>query len=171
MSSNEEKKIEAVLVLEILGRPPEHLNATLKSIIEDKMKKEKGVNVKNYKINEPVLMKGQKDFYTTFAEIELEVDNPFILCLLVFGYMPAHVEIINPEKINLTNEQFSGILNELTARLHGYDELARVMQIEKGILEKRLRTLLGEKGINPNSPKNPDKKKEVDSNSIIKKKK
>jgi len=158
MNSNEEKKIEAVFILEIIGRPPEHLNETLKDMIENKMKKEKGVKVKDYKINEPVLMKDQKNFYTNFAEVELEVDNPLLLSLLVFGYMPAHVEVIHPEKINLNNEELSGLLNELTRRLHGYDELARIMQIEKGILEKKLKSLLTDKNVKKDLTKKEEKK-------------
>ncbi len=56
--------------------------------------------------------------------------------------MPAHIEIIHPELIALTNNGWNDILNELTRRLHGYDEIARVIQVEKGILEKRLRDVL-----------------------------
>ena len=59
--------------------------------------------------------------------------------------MPAHIEIIEPEMIVLTNSGWNDVLNELTRRLHGYDEVARVLQIEKDILEKKLREVLGEK--------------------------
>lgn len=140
MSLNETKKISAVFILEVVGRPPEHLTETLKNLIE-KMKQEKDVNVKNSKIKEPVLMKDQKDFYTNFAEIEIEVESPLKLLVMVFGYMPAHLEITYPENIKLTNDGFGGILNELTRRLHGYDEVVRVIQMEKKILEKKLRAL------------------------------
>jgi hypothetical protein len=143
MSLDETKNIGAIFIIEVAGRPPEHLTETLGKIIE-KMKEEKGVDVKDYKINEPVLMKDQKDFYTNFAEIELEVENSLKLLLMVFGYMPAHVEIIHPESIKLTNDGFGGILNELARRLHGYDEIARIIQIEKNILEKKLKSILEE---------------------------
>ena len=144
MSLDETKNIRAVFILEIVGRPPEHLTDTLKNIV-DKMKEEKGVSIKDFKINEPALMKDQKDFYTNFAEIELEVENSLKLLLMVFQYMPAHIEITYPENIKLTNDGFGGILNELARRLHGYDEVARVIQIEKNILEKKLKALLEEK--------------------------
>ena len=87
----------------------------------------------------PILMKDQKDFYTSFAEIEVEVERILELVILMFKYMPAHIEIIYPETIALQNNDWNDILNELTRRLHGYDEIARVVQTEKEILEKKLR--------------------------------
>jgi hypothetical protein len=62
----------------------------------------------------------------------------------MFKYMPAHIEIIQPELIALSNNGFNDILNELTRRLHGYDEIARIMQIEKQILLKKIQELGGE---------------------------
>ena len=144
MNLNETKNIKAVFIIEVVGRPPEHLTETLKNIIE-KMKGEKGVSIINQKINNPVLMKDQKDFYTNFAEVELDIESPQKLTYMVFGYMPAHVEVIYPENINLTNDNFTAILNELARRLHGYDEIARVIQVEKNILEKKLKSILSEK--------------------------
>ena len=90
-------------------------------------------------------MKDQKNFYTSFAEVEIEVEEIFGLIILMFKYMPAHIEIIYPELIALTNNGWNEVLNELTRRLHGYDEIARVVQAEKLILEKKLREVLEDK--------------------------
>ena len=151
-----DEKITATFILEVIGKPAEHLTETLKNIIE-RMGKEKGVVVKNQKINKPAPMKKQKDFYTNFAEVELEIEGYLKLVLMVFGYMPAHVDIISPENIKLTNDGLTGILNELTRRLHGYDELARVIQMERKILERKLKALLEEK--NKSGKKGEEKKK------------
>ena len=145
MSLYEETKgISAVMILEALGKPPEHLTETLNNLLKE-IEKEKGVHVVSKKINPPILMKDQKDFYTAFLEIEVEVEEILHLAILMFKYMPAHIEIIYPEFIALTNNGWNDIFNELTRRLHGYDEIARIMQIEKGILEKKLRDVLKEK--------------------------
>ena len=147
MSSDERetRNIRAILIVEVIGRPPEHLTETLNNIIK-KIDEEKGVSVKEKKLHEPILMKDQKDFYTTFAEVEVEVEEILNLAILMFKYMPANVEILSPELIALTNNGWSDILSELTRRLHGYDEVARIIQVEKNILEKKLREVLGEKG-------------------------
>lgn len=159
-SPEETKNIKAVMIFDIIGKPPEHLNETLNNII-NKIDEEKGVCVKEKKINEPVLMKDpknsketiknekdfvvQKDFYTSFAEIEVEVEEILHLVILMFKYMPAHIEIISPELIALTNNGWNDILNELTRRLHGYDEIARVLQVENAKMQKKLGEMLEKK--------------------------
>ena len=145
MSSYEDTKgISAILVLEAIGKPAEHIVETLENLVKE-MEKEKGVKIVDKKINEPILMKDSKEIYTTFAEVEVEVEEILHLAILLFKYMPAHIEILYPEFIALSNSGWNDIFNELTRRLHGYDEVARVIQIEKSILEKKLRELLGEK--------------------------
>jgi hypothetical protein len=137
-------KINATIIIEVLGKPKEHLVETLEKIIE-KISQEKGIEIKDKKINEPQELKDKKEFFTNFAEIELEFDNAFDLMILIFKYMPANIQINYPEKITLDNSSFTAILNELARRLHGYDEIARVIQMEKKILTDKLRSLLKNK--------------------------
>jgi hypothetical protein len=141
MSSDENtKNIIVVMMFEIIGKPPEYLTETLDNLIT-KIDEEKGVKVKNKKINEPEVMKKDKNFYTNFAEIEVEVEEINDLALIIFKYMPAHIDVIYPEKIALTNNSWNEILNEITRRLHGYDEIARVIQFENKKMQKRLKEL------------------------------
>lgn len=147
-----EKNISAVLILEVLGKPQEYLVETLENIAKQ-IGEEKGVKVVNKKINPPILMKEQKDFYTSFAEIEIEVEEVLNLVVLMFKYMPANIEIISPQNISLPNAGWNDILNELTRRLHGYEELARIFQAEKSILENKLRELMNVKKDNSEQEK------------------
>lgn len=135
-----ENKFVARLVLEVMGKPKEHLIETLEDLSK-KISEEKGVKLEEKKIHEPTLVKDQKDLFTTFAEIEVEVENPGFLALLMFKYMPAHIEVISPENFVMTNNSYADILNEVTRRLHGYDELARVFQMEKAMMEKKIKEL------------------------------
>jgi hypothetical protein len=151
-----DEKIRASFVVEVLGKPPEHVTQTLKDLIKQ-IGEEEGVKVTGEDIKPPVLMKNQKDFYTTFAEIEAEAENIMRLVFIMFKYMPAHAEIISPQNFLLKNADFDDILNELTRRLHGYEELARILQTEKMILENKLREALG-KGSSPEA-KGKGKKK------------
>lgn len=141
MNSDEEiKKIKAIFILDIIGRPPEHLVESLGEIINN-IDKEKGVVVKRKEIKKPEPMKDQKDFYTTFGEVEIEVEELSYLVDILFKYMPAHIEIISPELITLTNNGLNDILNELARRLHGYDEIARILQMEKQALLRKAQEL------------------------------
>lgn len=129
MSGDNEKKFTAIMIVEVMGRPKEHLVETLENISKE-ISEEKGVKLQSKKINEPSLVKDQEDLFTTFAELEVEVDEPIILSILMFKYMPSHVEVVEPEKFVLTNVEYSDILNELTRRLHRYEELVKVMQFQ-----------------------------------------
>lgn len=148
MNLDEEKKgMLAVIMLEVIGRPPEHLIEILEKMIDD-IDKEDGMNIRSKEIKKPTLMKDQKEFYTTFAEIEIEVEEILYLTRLIFKYMPAHIEIISPELIALTNNGWNDILNELVQRLHGYDEIARITKMEKDVLLKRVEELKQQGNLN-----------------------
>ncbi len=167
-NSDEGKKgIKSTIILEVIGKPPEHLVSTLENIIKQ-IDEEKGVKVLAKKINEPTLMKNSKEYYATFAEVDLEVEDIRFLAIVMFKYMPAHVEVLEPELIALTNNGWSDILSELTRRLHGYDEVARMIQIENSKMRQKLKELMPqensenkveEKTIEEEKPKSKKKKK------------
>jgi len=131
-------ELRAVLILEMLGRPKEYLVETLNGYI-DKINSEPGVVVENRKVNEPTPVKDQKDLYTTYAEIEVKVEEAFMLILLTFKYMPSHIEILSPDELVLTHNDYNDMLNEVTRRLHGYDELAKILQFERNTLVNKLK--------------------------------
>jgi len=141
MIPEETKNIRASLIIEVMGKPPEHVTETLSNIVKQ-MDEEKGISVRECKISEPKELEKAKTLYSCFADIEVEVEEVFLLTLLVFKYTPSHIEIISPETIVLNNSGWNDVFNEITGRLHNYDEIARVLQMEKTILEKKLRELL-----------------------------
>lgn len=132
------------MIVEVLGRPVAHLKETLQKIVDD-ISNESPVDLIKSKINEPTLVKDQKDLFTTFAEIELKVESTQNLTPLIFKYMPAHIEVVEPEELILTNSTLQDMLNDLTQRLHKYDEVVRVIQTEKQILENQIRKLSPQK--------------------------
>ncbi len=157
-NKDDEKKkvIRSTIILEIIGKPAEHLVKTLEDLIKQ-IGEEKGVEVVDKKINEPIEIKESKDFYTTFAEVDLEVEDILYLAIIMFKYMPAHVEVIEPEIITLTNNGWTDILSELTRRLHGYEEVARVIKIQNAKMQEKLKELMSKN--KENSEEKKDKKK------------
>ena len=140
------KNIRASMIIEVLGKPADHVLETLQNLVKQ-IGEEKSVVIKDSKINEPKELEGkQAGFFASFAEVEIEVEEMMHLVLIVFKYMPSHVEIIKPELIALTNNSWADILTNITQKLHAYDEIARILQIEKQILEKKLRELLEQQG-------------------------
>jgi hypothetical protein len=133
----ETKGIKVALIVEVLGKPKEYLTDSLNKIIQQ-IDKEKGVVVEAKEVHEPKELENKKGFYTAFADIHVEVEEIRYLMVLMFKYMPAHIEIVEPELIALTNHGWGDIINELTRRLHGYDEIARVLQLQNQQFRKEL---------------------------------
>jgi len=132
---DEEEKIVGIFIIEVMGRPKKHLVKTLEDLSRQ-IGEEKGVKIIQKKINEPTGVKDQKNLFTSFAEVEIEVDEVLILASLMFKYMPSHIEIVEPENIRITNNSFGELLSELTRRLHKYEELVKVMQFQMQKAEK-----------------------------------
>jgi hypothetical protein len=140
MTEETTKKIHSILIIEIMGTPKEYLKESLEKILQG-ITQEKGVKVVESKINEAVEVKDKKDFFTSFMEVEVETIDSFTLAVLMFKYMPAHIEVLYPENLILTNHSFNEILNELVRRLHGYDNLARIFQYEKAKMSEEIEKL------------------------------
>lgn len=133
-------KLQVALVFEVIGKPAEHLTTTLNEII-DKIDQLKGIKVIDSKVHDPAPFRDKESFFTNFAEIEIQADNLIALSELMFIYIPSHVEIISPERLNLQNNDVNDLFNGLTNKLHGYDEVTRVLQTEKIILVQKLKEL------------------------------
>lgn len=134
-------KMRVMFIFEMLGRPAEHLKKTLEEFVE-RIGKENGIEIRNKVINEPkkIETSGQ-ELYTSFAEIEAEVKDILSLIRLVFTHLPSHIEIIEPEEIKSRNSELNNLMNELTIRLHRYDEIAKSLAIERKILIEQLQGL------------------------------
>lgn len=133
-----ENNILAFLIIEMLGRPKEHIEKSLKDLVE-KVGEEKGVEMIESKIHDATEVEKKKDFFTTFAEIEIKVNSLATLNMLMFKYMPSTVTVIEPENITLKNHDYSDVLTEIVRRLHKYEELTRVMQIQLANADKKLK--------------------------------
>ncbi|MEK6856341.1 MAG: hypothetical protein AABX66_04255 [Nanoarchaeota archaeon] len=131
-------EIQLRIILEILGRPPEHIVEGLKMLVE-KLKNEKGVKLQHFKIHEPTLVKEAKDLYTTFADVEIAVDSINSLFMVAFNYMPANIEVIYPENVELNNNDLNHAVNQLIQRLHNYDAVTKNVVAERDFLAQRLK--------------------------------
>lgn len=132
------EKLQVRLILEILGRPPEHVKETLSSVV-DKLGTEQGINVLDKTFHDPVPTKDSKSLYSAFAEVSLELDNLINYFALLLVYMPAHIEVISPEKLVITNHDFNEIGNRLVERLHDYDAITQRTVYERDFLAGKLK--------------------------------
>ena len=133
--------IEARVIIEMLGRPAEHLSATLNSLIE-RLASEKGIVIKQKKFYDPVPVKESKDLFSSFVELEIAFDSLNALMGIMFAYMPSNVEVISPQQIKFSREDISSLSNNLVARLHAYDAAAKGIIAQRDIAFNQLRQLI-----------------------------
>ena len=137
------QQISGILIIEILGRPAEYIKESLTNLVE-KLGKEEKVELVSKKIAEPKSV--ENNIFSCFAEIELKADFVTFLSV-VFRYMPSHIEIIEPEKMDFKNSDLNLVVNEIVRRLHQYDEIAKAVLIERDILKRQLMEIqAGKKG-------------------------
>ena len=125
------------MVLEILGRPKEHVSEALNLLI-NKLGAEKGVKILEKTNHEPIPVESSKDLFTSFTELALELESLNDYFGVLFAYMPAHIEIIHPEKIAMGNIDLNELGNRLIQRLHDYDAITKKALVEKEIITKKL---------------------------------
>ena len=131
------EKIQLRMILEILGRPKENVQNGLSSLIK-RLSSEKGIRIIEETTHSPVDLKEQSGLFSAFSELVLEADSLDYFFGITFAYMPAHIEIISPEKISVTNQSLNELGNRLLMRLHDYDALAKKMVMDRDILMKKL---------------------------------
>ncbi len=172
-----EEKIRAMFIFEILGRPPEHIKETMSQLV-DKLAELPGIEINKKIVHEPKPVKEEKTnkegnasgLFITFAEVEILGKDINSLIMVVFYAMPSHVEIIEPEEIKFKNFDISNLLSDLTVKLHRYDEIAKVLTIERSMLIGKLKEL-GVKFVNPNQQQEKKQEQQQEKKSEKKTKK
>ena len=130
-------KLQANMILEILGRPPEHVKESLSALVS-KLGSENGIKVLEKTHHEPIPVENSKDLFTAFVELTLELESLNNYFGVLFAYMPAHIELIQPEKMTLGNIDLNELGNKLIQRLHDYDAITKKALVENEILAKKL---------------------------------
>lgn len=131
------EKMKVHIMVEILGRPPQNVKEALQNI-STRIGAEKGVKVLSKEIHEPIEVPDAKDLYTSFVDMDLEIDDLQAYLNILFTYMPSNIEFISPESIELKNTFMNELSHAISQRLHHYDAIAKQMLNEKEIILKQL---------------------------------
>jgi len=131
-------KIHAALMIEILGKPADYLKEALGAHVDKMETMIKDLKITKKKIAEPKEVK--EGIFTTFAEVEIETDYPG-LSLVTMNFMPSHIEVITPEEVRINNTEMNEFFNDLTRKLHQYDEITKAISLERDMLIKQLQEL------------------------------
>lgn len=131
-------KFQINIILEVLGRPKEHVKGALNELVT-KLNSEKEIKIIEKNLHDPLPVESTNDLFTTFAELTLELESLNTLFGLIFAYMPANIEVISPQKINLSNIELNDLGNRLVQRLHDYDAITKKALYENEILKEKLK--------------------------------
>lgn len=160
-------KIRAIMIIEIAGRPAEYVSEAIKNHISQ-LKSYKGVTLISEMYSEPKKIDGPGEMHTCFSEVEIETESFSKLTDLIFDFMPASVEIIHPSTVEFNVAEATTFLNSLAGRLHKYDELAGVAQIQARELAAKLKEVYSKSSaknkelkISTNVESSPEKKKQI----------
>ncbi|MBW2999409.1 hypothetical protein KY339_01950 [Candidatus Woesearchaeota archaeon] len=123
------------IILEVLGKPKDYVESTLKGYVE-KIEKSKDFEVLK---KEFAKSKKVEDMFSVFVELDMLFKDASALAFFCFDYMPSSIEIIEPEIFKYKAQDFSGFFNDLQARLHKLDMLVKNLTAEN----KRLKTNAG----------------------------
>ncbi len=126
-------------IIEVLGKPKEHIEQAIKGYVE-KIKTNRNFIILDENFSEAKPVEGQ--LFSIFVELEALAKNSEELVFFCFDYMPSSIEIIEPEEIKYKNNEFSGFLNDLQARLHGIDMALKQYKAKNTNLIKNSAVLL-----------------------------
>ncbi len=129
--------LTAKFIIEILGRPAEHLKVALTELV-DKLGTENGVAVLNKEIHETKRVEKSDNLWTTFADVEMRFETLPVFFNAIMTYLPAHIEVYEPENFKLNTFEVNEFANFIVSRLHNYDALAKRMMAERDILINKL---------------------------------
>jgi len=128
--------IQSKVIIEILGKPKEHIEQTLKGYVEH-IKKNKDYELLNADFEEAKELEGEnKGLWISFVEVEFLTKDIISLVGFCFDYMPSSIEIIAPAEFRIKEREFSNIMNDLQGKLHKLDMMAKQLTSENQLLQR-----------------------------------
>jgi len=118
------------MIVEMAGRPAAHLTESLENHVGI-LNKVKDIEVHSIKVSEPREIERKDvaksdEMFTAFAECDIEAETFARLSETMFDFMPSSVEVIEPSKITMDCNESTNLLNNISGRMHRYDEIAKI---------------------------------------------
>src|SRR3989344_3666504 len=126
----EHAHIRCRTIIEVLGKPKEHVENAIKEYIEH-IKEDSELVILNEDYSE---IKEQGPLWSKFVELDLVVKGTKKLIGFCFEYMPSSIEVVKPE--------LSNFLNDLQARLHNVDMIVKQLKAENDFLKHNMNAIL-----------------------------
>ncbi len=131
----EKFQIHFKAISELVGKPKEHIDNTLKMYLENIKKNE------NFKFSKVTFFEAEKQektgLYAAFAEMEVVAKNINDVMGFCFDYMPSSIEILQPKEFKMKEIEVSNFLNDLQDRLHRIEMHSKNLTAQTTNLKKQ----------------------------------
>jgi hypothetical protein len=124
-------------IFEMVGKPKKHIESALKDYVQ-RFSKEEGFGLVSYEVHDAEKYEGSKDLYSTFAEVEFVAKDHLALLNFCVDYMPASVEVLEPERLHVDANYLSNLLTELVGRMHLIDGEFKKVVAKTNVLTQSL---------------------------------
>lgn len=125
-------------IIEVLGKPKEHVENSIKEYVEH-IKKDSELVILNEEYSE---VSEQEKLWSKFVELDIVIKGTKKLIAFCFEYMPSSIEVLKPENFVMTNPELSNFLNDLQARLHDVDMVVKRLKAENDFLRMNMNAIL-----------------------------
>jgi len=130
----EQTHIRCKIIIEVLGKPKEHVEQALKSYV-DKIKNDPELIVLNVEFSNA---QEKEKLWAIFSELDIVIKGIPKLIAFCFDYMPSSVEILKPEEFSMRKSTVENLINDLQARLHDVDMIVKQQKNENEFLKQNL---------------------------------
>ena len=130
--------LHARVIEQIAGGPKEHIEKTMELLIK-KIKEIPGIKVLSCDTAEA---EKNEEWWTTFSELEIIFKKFDDFNTFIYEFMPSSIEIIEPEKLTITNQNLSNVFNDIITRLHDTDMVLKEQSAQKQLIVQSSHTLI-----------------------------
>lgn len=119
--------VRAIIVFELVGKPREHIEQTLQAYVAS-IKSDGRVLSLNEEFADA--LEHEDGMFSAFVEMEALVQDVEALTWLAINFMPASIEVVEPEQLALGARDITNWYNDLLAKLH---ETSNILREERGV--------------------------------------
>ena len=134
----EKTHLRCKIIIEVLGKPKEHVEKALKRYIE-KIDSDSDLIILKKEFADA---KEKDKLWATFVDMEMVIKGLPKLIAFCFDYMPSSIEILKPDELNMTRSSIADFANDLQARLHDVDMIIKKLKNENEFLKKNMNTVI-----------------------------
>ncbi|MFP4402622.1 MAG: hypothetical protein ACLFPL_05345 [Candidatus Nanoarchaeia archaeon] len=138
------KKVLLKAIVDIAGKPAQVVSDAIDRV-EQELQEHPKLEVRDITKADPDLENEKTGMYTAFIEVELECRTVRDAMVFIVDYLPASVEILEPHKLNVTNEELTDVLNDMVRfQIKNVNEIHQ-LKVRNHALVKKLKSIENKK--------------------------